>query len=295
MHCIRLPNIVATADALQEMSPGDATGAETLPAAVLATLAVAALATLAARPSWRRLPSEPSGAAPRDPALGLAAMLAFVVAGSAGALLAAAFIPSDAADSPFARLGRGAAMNLAQVALAVVAIRSPLFAAGPRAPVPWRRAAAEGAVGFALVLPIVATLALAVNAAATALGLPPAPEASHETLAILRREANPLLTALTLAHVAVLVPFAEEAGWRGLLHPTIRSFARPWPACLLSGALFAAIHWSVIPPEGRPAGLAMLVALGVALGALRERTGGILAPAVLHGLFNAANVALALA
>jgi membrane protease YdiL (CAAX protease family) len=38
----------------------------------------------------------------------------------------------------------------------------------------------------------------------------------------------------------------------------------------------------------------MLFILGFALSVLRERTGGIVAPAILHGLFNGANVALAL-
>jgi membrane protease YdiL (CAAX protease family) len=50
-----------------------------------------------------------------------------------------------------------------------------------------------------------------------------------------------------------------------------------------------------MPPESRVAGLAMLVTLGLALGLLRERTGGILAPIALHALFNAWNVALTLA
>ena len=47
--------------------------------------------------------------------------------------------------------------------------------------------------------------------------------------------------------------------------------------------------------DGRAAGLIMLFVLGIALGMLRERTGGVLASVVLHGVFNAANVALVLA
>lgn len=258
-------------------------------------LAIVAATILARRPAWRRLPAIASGALPRDPAIGLAAMFGFILAGSIGALAAGAALAPEVADGPFGRLARGAAMNAAQIALAVVVLRSALVVRAPRAATPLPRAALEGAVAFLLVVPLVAALAIAVNALAIALGLPPAPDASHETLAILRREGDPLLTALTLAHVAILVPLAEEAGWRGILHPAFRTVLGPWRACLASAALFALIHWSAIPPEGRPAGLAMLAALGVALGALRERTGGILAPAVLHGLFNAANVALALA
>ncbi|MFM1821866.1 MAG: hypothetical protein RI967_132 [Planctomycetota bacterium] len=277
-------------------SPGaSAPLANTLATALPIALAIAAAAILARRPDWRRLPRIPAGALPRDPAIGLAAMFGFILAGSVGAIAAAALLPTGLADGPFGRLARGAAMNAAQIALAVAVLRSALVARAPRAATAAPRALLEGAVAFALVLPLVATLAIAVNALAIALGLPPAPETSHETLAILRREGDPLLSALTLAHVAILVPLAEEAGWRGLLQPAFRTVLGPWRACVSTAALFALIHWSAIPPEGRPAGLAMLVALGVALGALRERTGGILAPAVLHGLFNAANVALALA
>lgn len=279
-------------------TPGvaDAPMAPSAPAiAIPMALAIVAATILARRPSWRRLPRVAAGVLPRDPAIGLAAMFGFILAGSVGALAGAAVLPVELADGPFGRLARGAAMNAAQIALAVVVLRSALVVRAPRAATTAPRAILEGVVAFLLVLPLVATLAIAVNALAIALGLPPAPETSHETLTILRAEGDPLLTALTLAHVAILVPLAEEAGWRGILHPAFRTVLGPWQACLASAALFALIHWSAIPPEGRPAGLAMLAALGVALGALRERTGGILAPAVLHGLFNAANVALALA
>ena len=63
----------------------------------------------------------------------------------------------------------------------------------------------------------------------------------------------------------------------------------------MTAVLFTAIHWTMIPPEGRAAGLPMLAALGFALGILRERTGGILAPTVLHAAFNALNVGITLA
>ena len=92
------------------------------------------------------------------------------------------------------------------------------------------------------------------------------------------------------------MPLAEEAGWRGLLQPSIRRAGLGAVAASIATALlFAGIHWTMIPPEGRAAGLPMLATLGFALGMLRERTGGVLAPTMLHAAFNALNVWMTLA
>ena len=105
-----------------------------------------------------------------------------------------------------------------------------------------------------------------------------------------------MLTTLTLAHVAVLVAVSEEALWRGLLQPAMRCAGLGAAGAVAATAvLFTLIHWTVIPADGRIAGLAMLFVLACALGILRERTGGLVAPITLHALFNAANVAIALA
>ena len=193
-------------------------------------------------------------------------------------------------------LARGALGNAAQVALAVALIRSPLFVDAERPPARPRDALAAGGIGFLLALPIVLALGAAIGLLMTALGFPPPPATSHETLRILLEKGEAVFTLLTLAHVALLVPIAEEAGWRGILQPSLRKAGLGGTgAALATAVLFAAIHWSVMPPDSRVAGLAMLVTLGFALGLLRERTGGILAPIVLHALFNAWNVVLTLA
>ena len=123
---------------------------------------------------------------------------------------------------------------------------------------------------------------------------PRAPKASHATLALLVERRDPLLTSLTLAHVALLVPLAEELLWRGMVQPALRALAGPWAAIGATTTLFVLIHWSAIAPEGRAAGLGMIAVLAVGLGVLRERTGSVTAPVLLHALFNAANVAIAL-
>jgi membrane protease YdiL (CAAX protease family) len=50
----------------------------------------------------------------------------------------------------------------------------------------------------------------------------------------------------------------------------------------------------MLPADGRVTGLSMLFTLSMAMGILRERTGGIVAPITVHALFNAVNVAVAL-
>jgi uncharacterized protein len=260
-------------------------------ALALAATGVAAAAAVARWRLWR-CPKDALGGLPRDPAVGALALMVALVLGSLGAATAAQYGPADAV---YARLLGGVAGNILQLLLFAAFAHSALMVAAGK-PEPAQRAISAGLVGAALAIPIVALLAIAVNALLVALGWPPAPEAAHETLRILVERRDPLLTALTLAHVAILVPAAEEAMWRGILQPSMR---RAGLGGLASAAatslLFAAVHWSVIPPEGRPAGLAMLVALSMALGILRERTGSLLAPIALHAAFNALNVAVALA
>jgi membrane protease YdiL (CAAX protease family) len=258
---------------------------------------VCAAALVAAWVIFRRKlaapPREAAGRLPQDALLGIVAMLGFSIIGTLGATATQAFA---IADADYARLSQGVFGNIAQLALALLAIHSALFVDAARAPARPRVALTEGLVGFALVVPIVFALGAAINYALTWAGHPPAPQTSHETLRILEAKGDALFTALTLAHVAILVPLAEEAGWRGLLQPSLRRAGLGGAgAAAMTAVLFTAIHWTMIPPEGRAAGLPMLAALGFALGILRERTGGILAPTVLHAAFNALNVGITLA
>ena len=193
-------------------------------------------------------------------------------------------------------MGVGVAGNMVQVAIALLALQVVTQCNGTTPAAKPARAIGAGVLAFLLVAPVVAGVSIAINAMLVALGFPKAPETSHETLRILIERHDTLISVLTLAHVALLVPIAEEALWRGLLQPSLRRAGLGgFEAVLATATLFALIHWSVVPAEGRAAGLAMLFTLALALGILRERTGGIIAPIALHALFNAANVALALA
>lgn len=259
----------------------------------LAVYSVAAIA-LAVRFGLLRMPSEPGGRLPRDPAMGALLMMGFVLASGMGASIGEGLAPViGVSDDAYTRMLRGVAANLLQLAVVAVAVGSPLFTAATRGAAGIRRACLEGVVGFAIAVPVVSTISIVFQWLLPLLGLPRAPETAHETLALLASRNDALLSTLTFAQVVVLVPLAEEAGWRGLLQPSLRRAGmKPLWSVLATAALFTSIHWTVIAPEGRATGLTMLMVLGVALGILRERTGGILAPVLLHALFNALNVAI---
>ena len=263
---------------------------------LVGVLAVGAITAIVGKGLWK-CPAQPIGRIPRDPAIGgLAMMIALIIGSVAGAGAAGAAASMGIDDEAYARLAAGVAGNMVQVAIALLALQVVTQCNGTTPAAKPARAIGAGVLAFLLVAPVVAGVSIAINAMLVALGFPKAPETSHETLRILIERHDTLLSVLTLAHVALLVPIAEEALWRGLLQPSLRRAGLGgFEAVLATATLFALIHWSVVPAEGRAAGLAMLFTLALALGILRERTGGIIAPIALHALFNAANVALALA
>ncbi len=83
----------------------------------------------------------------------------------------------------------------------------------------------------------------------------------------------------------VLAPVAEEFIFRGVLFPFVKQLGWPKSAWFGVSILFALIH-------GSPAILIPLFVLAMALTWLYEKTGNLLAPIVVHSLFNATNLAL---
>lgn len=282
MHDIAVPSIDTTAVLLQsEAGEGGSLGV-----AVVLLSAVAAAAIIRLGRLWRIGP-DARGAEPVELGIWLlGAMLAYV-AGAFGA----AVPPAD--DPAYARLASGAVGNLAQVVVAALFLARftrPL----PLPALPASRAARAGIAGFLLITPIVAAVSIAVNGLMNLAGLPRAPEAAHATLALLAERRDPMLAALTLAHVTLLVPVAEEFVWRGMMQPGLRALLGVKAGIAVTALLFTLIHVSAIASDGLPAGLAMLAVLAVGLGILRERTGSVLAPVIVHALFNAFNVAITL-
>ncbi len=99
---------------------------------------------------------------------------------------------------------------------------------------------------------------------------------------------GPLLRALAMLSAGLLAPVGEELLFRGVLQTSLRRALPPrhgsrrhrWLAIFVVAVLFGAMHSAT--PQHVPA----LVALGVILGFLYERTGSLTVPVLLHILFN---------
>ena len=80
--------------------------------------------------------------------------------------------------------------------------------------------------------------------------------------------------------LSVAAPVAEEFLFRGILYRAFAAHLRPLWANLLQAALFSAMHQEDLK------GSILLFVLGLALGTVARRSGGLLAPMVLHAIFN---------
>lgn len=90
----------------------------------------------------------------------------------------------------------------------------------------------------------------------------------------------PLDFALYATCISVVGPVVEELVFRGWLYAHLRARLGALPTIFLTGALFGLLH-------GGPIGYAISIAVsGMIYGALRELTGGIVAPTAAHILNN---------
>jgi membrane protease YdiL (CAAX protease family) len=89
------------------------------------------------------------------------------------------------------------------------------------------------------------------------------------------------------AAIAVVAPIVEELTFRGLGFSLLQPYGE-WTAIVLVGVLFGLAH-------GLVQALPLLVALGTGLAYLRSRVDSVYPGMIVHGLFNAAALALAVA
>ncbi len=83
--------------------------------------------------------------------------------------------------------------------------------------------------------------------------------------------------------VTVIAPVAEETFFRGFFFGALRNWRGPWPAALLTGIVFGAIHLGSAPAVD----LLPLAIFGFALCMLRWQTGSLLPCIALHAINNA--------
>lgn len=144
--------------------------------------------------------------------------------------------------------------------------------------------AGYGVMGFLASLVPVLLVSLLVNQ----LGLR-ADDAEHIMFKVLKL--HPGLTSVSLVAVSVvlLAPMAEELIYRVILQGWMETRIAPQQAIVVSATLFSAMHFGPGRPDYIP-----LFPLAIILGYLYYRRHSYLAVVVLHGLFNAANLLLAL-
>jgi membrane protease YdiL (CAAX protease family) len=110
----------------------------------------------------------------------------------------------------------------------------------------------------------------------------------HEELKQIMEYPQWQVRALIFVTAIVIVPFAEEMLFRGMVQTAVRSLiAKPWPAVILTSLVFVVFHEN---PEHWPA----LFALSLCLGYSYEKSGSLFRPIFIHALFNAMSVLAAL-
>jgi membrane protease YdiL (CAAX protease family) len=161
----------------------------------------------------------------------------------------------------------------AALRLSVRKYRQPWAVLGFRG-VGWR---VFGAVA-ALFLPVMLVGLIVTRLETTLLGGP----LSNPQIALLTRgmPALPLNFLLLFVLLAVIMPIAEEAFFRGFLYRLLRNRLPVWAAASLSAAAFAAFH-------GVPVLFPWLFCLGLVYAMLAERTGSLYPGMLLHGMINA--------
>jgi membrane protease YdiL (CAAX protease family) len=112
------------------------------------------------------------------------------------------------------------------------------------------------------------------------------PDDKHLFFKILDSSSGSGIVAWIVFAVVVVAPVTEELTYRVLLQGWAQGQMRPWQAILFSSTVFAVAHdgYDRLP----------LLPLAVILGYVYWRRRSYLAVVVLHSLFNAANLALAL-
>ena len=79
----------------------------------------------------------------------------------------------------------------------------------------------------------------------------------------------------------------EELVFRGVVQGLLRKAYGVVPAVLIASVLFGVAHYLALVGQGRVTYIAIATGLGLVLGAVYERTGNVVVPAVIHGAWNA--------
>jgi membrane protease YdiL (CAAX protease family) len=141
-------------------------------------------------------------------------------------------------------------------------------------------AAGRGVVAYVAMIPLFLASSVAVHVWLQWTGHEPAPQ---DVVLLFAQLEGGFMFYYFIFLAVVLAPLAEEVLFRGILLPALGRRLGLGPAILISSALFALIHFHV------PA-LAPLLVLSVALSLAYIYTRSLVAPVVMHVLFNAVSL-----
>ena len=215
--------------------------------------------------------------------LGAVGLLAGVVAGSIlfGLVSAVVAIPADSMAGNLV-FTLGTYVALATVGyLFLLGNGLPLSYVRGRAPslrdAVWAVATVAVLVGFSsLIVPVI-----------DALGLPSTEHSITDTIA-----ADPAVALLFVPLSVLLVGPAEEFLYRGIIQTRLGETFDVAPTVLIAAVVFAAVHVIAYLDPANVGGTLVtltfvLFPLGALLGAVYERTGNLVVPAIAHGAYNA--------
>jgi uncharacterized protein len=106
---------------------------------------------------------------------------------------------------------------------------------------------------------------------------------SNPLLQLVLESRDTLALSIFFSTAAIAAPFFEEILFRGFLLPGLTRYLPVWASIILSALLFATAHLSfseIIP----------LTSLGIVLGVVYTRTRNLLAPILLHSLWNSSQI-----
>ena len=243
---------------------------------------------------WHRLRSAPNRPAPFPASLGFGLFIIMWLLGKIGAGAAAAqFGDAQAISSgqPLT-LQQTALMMLGAYAGQAIAVGIFLWLTMRASPADrssrlgTAKAAAFGAGALLLAWPVVH----AAGALTAWITRAPDDPIAHDTLRLLLDAPHDGWYLLMVLLVVIGAPVMEEVMYRGLLQRSL-VFAGlgHWAAIALTSGIFALQHVPSVPPHA----LTVLFVLAAAFGWAYERTGRLVAPIVMHMLFNAGNLTLA--
>ena len=165
-------------------------------------------------------------------------------------------------------------------AIVLAAIRQKDPSLQRPAPCTPRRQLGLGLVGFlASVVPVAAVLWATAEFRN--------PEDTHPLLRLLTVSSDPTTRQLIVVSAVVLAPPFEELVFRVVIQRTLLRWMPPPVAIGITAVAFAAVHSSWLDILG-------LIPLAIVLGVTYHRTGSYLSIVIVHLLFNASNIALAL-